>query len=126
MEDKRVITETEERVFKLCHHDFEGLTRKEAAKQMGVSQSSISRTLARVKAKAPQLFPILNPRQHLIHHCIAELGCPHKEIAEMLGVTVKTIDGIVAQMRAKGVSFAQPRKTVSYESYMDDKIKHVY
>ena len=123
---KRNLTEFEEQVIRLIHHDFEGLTQRETAERLGTSQGSVSRALARIKKKAPQLFPILTTRQAAIHLRITELGQTHQEIADVLNVSVKTVDRIVEQMRIKGVNFAGPPKTTQYETYMDGEVKRKF
>ena len=120
---KRVITELEEKVIRLVHHDFKGLTQAEAAQRLDVSQSLISETLTRVKKKAPQLFPILTKQQDVIKRCIADWGFTHQGVAKLLDVSKDTIDSTVATMKAKGVYFEKPRKTIRYETYHDEQVK---
>lgn len=123
---KRIITEFEEQVIRLVHHDHGGLTTKEAAKQLNVSKSSVQRALRTLKKKAPQLFPILNKRQLLIRTYITDYGFTHREIAEITRLPIKTIDRVVMQMRNKGVVFVKPVKTVSYQPYMDSQVRHKF
>ena len=60
---KRNITQKEEEAIRLVHHEFKGLTVYQAARVMQVSPAHIGKLLQSAKKKAPQLFPILTPRQ---------------------------------------------------------------
>ncbi len=111
---KRLLTEYEEQVIRLVHHDHGGLTQREAAKHLNTSQGSVSRALARAKKVAPQLFPILSVRQAEIHFYITDCGFTHCEIAKIMRIPIKTIDRIVEQMSIKGVIIVKPTKTVRY------------
>lgn len=66
MELKRAITHKEEQAYRMCHHDFGGLSIKEAAKKMGVKVRGVQRLLCNLKKKSPRLFPILTPRRRAI------------------------------------------------------------
>jgi len=55
---KRLITEKEERAYRLFHPDFEGLNTQKIAKRMGVSCRRVQQLLASVEEKAPQLFSV--------------------------------------------------------------------
>lgn len=119
---ERVIGKFEEQVIRLCHHDFEGLTQQEAAERLGVSQAAISRIISWWKEKAPQLFPILTKQQDVIRRCIADWGWTHQGVAKFLSISKDTVDSMVATMKAKGMWFEKPRKTIRYETYHDDSI----
>ena len=123
---KRVITELEEKVIRLVHHDFKGLTQAEAAQHLNVSQALISRAILQVKKKASQLFPILTRQQKFIYNCIAREGFSHQGIARLLDVSKDTIDSTIATMKAKGVYFERPYKTIRYETYHDEQVKQKF
>jgi len=93
---------------------------------VGISQSQISRLLAKIEKGHPELFPILNSRQDLVYTQIVGHGQTHEAIAVMMDVTVRTVERIVGQMRKKGVSFNSPIKTVPYKKYMDSNVKNQY
>ena len=120
------MTDQEIQAYRLCHHDFKGLDQIEAAERMGISQSCVSRILANLEKKCPELFPILNSRQAYILTRITKFGDTHKDIAALMNVSVRTVERIVSQMRRKGVCFNSPIKTVRYEDYLDSEVKHVY
>jgi len=122
----RTITQFEEQVLRLIHHDFEGRTQREAAKQLKCSQSQISDAVSRLKRKAPQMFPILTRQQAFIQKCICEDGLTHQEIAMLLGLNENTLKSRIARLRNKGVSFEKPKRTFQYGEYMDSKIRHKF
>lgn len=123
-EGDRIVTQFEEQVIRLCHHDFSGLTQEEAAEQLQCSQGEISRAIGRLKLKAPQLFPILTEQQAFIRDCIIEEGLTHQQIAIFLNISESTVASTVATLKEKGVCFEQPHKTLQYENWMDTPIKH--
>lgn len=122
----RVITEQEEMAYRLCHHDFDKLTTSEAAQRMGLTVRQVQRLLKNVKSKAPQLFPILTYRQTLVKSLIDKHGLTHKRIAEIFGCSEGNIDKIVNILEVKGVHFEQPKKTLSYENWMDSQVRRKY
>ena len=125
-EDDRVLTEFEEKVLRLCHHDFEGRTQALAAFHLDVSQKKISKTLSHLREKAPQLFPILTKRQALIRGLIVECGFTHRQVAETQHISVDTVDSTVATLKEKGICFPHSRKTISYEEWMDKYAKRMF
>ncbi len=124
--EKRYMTEQEEQIYRLVHHDFEGLTQVEAAERAGLTQSNISRILKKIEKEHPELFPILNSRQDLIYTQIVGHGSTHQAIADMMDISIRTVERIVSQMRRKGVSFNSPVKTVPYREHMDGDVKFTY
>ena len=53
---KRLITEQEEQIYRLCSPDFYGLIYADAAVLMHCHLNTIYRALKRLKVKTPQLF----------------------------------------------------------------------
>ncbi len=123
---ERIITEFEEQIIRLIHHDFGCLTQQEAAERLNVSQAQVSRAVSQLKVKAPQLFPILTQQQAVIRDCIAEWGYTHQDVAQLLDISTSTVDSIITAMRTKGISFEKPRKTVRYENWVDKDIKQKF
>ncbi len=121
-EQERVITKLEEKIYRCRHHDFDGLTTKETAFQLSISESTVCRVLKKLEATNPQLFPILNYRQNLVYMWITKFGRTHDGIAHHMDTSVKAVNQIVAQLKAKGMSFAKPAKTVRYENHMDNNV----
>jgi len=122
----KIITKQEEEIFRLVHHDFEGVSVSEAAKRLGISQSTVSRALSRLKKKAPQLFPILTPYQKFIYDCIVEKGLTHQAIADLIGKKKSTVEKTVEAIRRKGFTFAPPPKTEQFNDFIEGKIRQKF
>ena len=120
------MSDLEIQIYRLCHQDFLGLSQEEAAERAGISQSQVSRILAKIEKEHPELFPILNARQNYIYKRIVKHGDTHQAIAVMMNVTIRTVERITAQMKRKGVCFNSPMKTVPYKEYLDEQVKHKY
>ena len=118
---ERMISEFDEQVIRLIHHNFGGLTQQEAAKQLGVSQKKVSQAVSRLKRKVPQLFPLLTKEQKYVRDCIIGEGLSHLQIAVLMGKSKGTVDSIVATLKAKGICFNRPRRVVPYEPYHDEQ-----
>lgn len=114
------ISKKEEQVIRLCHQDFAGLTTKEAAKQMNISQYHVQRLLRSLKIKAKQLFPILTKRQAQIEELVNGLGLTYEQIAKRLHITVSTVESTVQTLKKKGVYFESGRDILQYKPEMDD------
>lgn len=122
---KRKISEQEEICYRLRHHNFEGLTTKETAKKMKISSTKVRLLLKSLRAKAPQLFPILTHRQWLVYWLYSITGLSQYEIAAYLKTTQSTIWGLLNRAKKKGMPFIKPvglGNMVAYEKGMDDKI----
>ncbi len=110
---KRTISKFDEHVLRLVHHDFQGMTQKEAAFCLDVSQQTVNRAIARLKKLAPQFFPILTKHQKFVHYCITERGMTHESIARLIGSSVRTVESTVVAITKKGVKFVAPPKTIN-------------
>lgn len=122
---ERKITKQQERAFRLCHHDFEGLTVKEAAKIMDITASAVYGLLAEVKRIAPQLFPILTPQQNAVKRLIVDMGQSYSECADELHYKMSAVVKTMEQLARMGI---KPTKTkvISYSSFMDNQIKEIF
>lgn len=123
------ITEQEEQVYRLRHHDFEGLTTQETAKKMKFSPRKIRQLLKSLKQKAPQLFPILTHRQHLIYELYINTGLSQHKIAKYLGTTQSNIWAILNRLKKKGMLFLKPLGSgdiIAYEKGMDNIILYKF
>ena len=125
---KRLITEKQERALRLCHHDFDGLDRPEAAKRMGISQSALRGLLARLK-KNPRFrayFPILTKIEAERYHLYMQ-GWSVKDIAERFDLTPGSIYEALQRARDKGMYFTKAKgRILSYDSSMDADVKHKF
>lgn len=122
---KRLITEDEERCYRLRHHNFAGFTTGETAKIMGIPTGKIRRLLKGLKAKAPQLFPIITSQQFLIYQLYVDKGLSQHKIATYLHTTQSSISAILNRIKKKGMFFPKfygLGDTVTYENGMDNHI----
>ncbi len=125
-DEDRVLTRREEEIIRLLHHDFEGLTQIEVADRLDCTQQNIANAVARIKIKAPQLFPFMTKNQKYVLDCITEMGLKHKAIAVLLKVSEHAIAEIVRQLKDKGIKVNQAPKTKRYEDFMDGNIREKF
>jgi DNA-directed RNA polymerase specialized sigma24 family protein len=124
---KRLLTIKQEQIIKLCHHDHQGLSSKEAAKVLGITESSVNQLLARAKQAAPQLFPILTKLQAQVYHLLTVEGLSPQEIAEQLGTSRDSVYKTLQACKKKGFVFPNGRNYVTrYEPWMDDEVKEKF
>lgn len=90
MSEGRVITEQEERAIRLVHHDFDGYPIDDAARIMRITPKEVKALLKSVERKAPQLFPILTPRQQAILK-LYDQQLSRATVAESLGITIAAL-----------------------------------
>lgn len=117
---KRNLTKAEEKVIRLVHHDFKGLTVVETARIMRVQPTYVWELLRSIKEKAPQLFPILTPKQVAVLQGYENNASP-ETIAAGLGVSVYAVRRIVAFLRKHKFLENRP-KIVSYTPLHDSQI----
>ncbi len=124
---ERLITEKQEQILRLVHHDFDGLTQAEAAEKLDISQSAISDALARIEKVMPRMFPLLTKLEAERHHLYCVEGWSVEEIAEHFGLTPDSIYKALKRARDKGACFAEPKgRALSYSPDMDNVIKHKF
>ena len=127
VEQKRLITKRQEQIFRLCHHDFEGLTQAEAAKRLGVVQSVIAKSLERVKKVFPQYFPIFTKFEMKCYHYYMVDGWSVADIVEYLEKTENAVYKALQRIRSKGAYFAGPTgRVLSYDESMDAEVKQKF
>ena len=124
---KRLITEKQERILKLVHHEFDGLSQTEAAKKLGVSQSTISDTLKQIEKVMPQYFPILTKLEAKCYHYYMIEGWSVGETAEYMNHTQDAVYKALQRAKDKGVYFTEARgKVLSYDESMDANVKQKF
>jgi transposase len=122
-----VITKKQERILRLCHHDFGGLTQAEAAQRLGVSQSVISNALKYVEKVIPDFFPILTKLEAQIYHHYMTEGWSVDEIAEHFGLTPNSIYKTLQRVKNKGMYFTKAKgRALQYDPSMDANIKEIF
>ena len=117
---KRNLSKLEEEVIRLCHHDFGGLSIKEAAKKTYRHLGTVKLVLKRVEKKCPQLFPILTP-QHRAILLMYDKHMSRASIAVALGVTEQGLHKEIAFLRKH--KFLWNRKPDQYDPLMDSRVK---
>lgn len=124
----RKITEQEEEAYKLRHHEFAGLTTKETAKIMKIAPETVRLLLKSVRAKIPQLFPILTHRQHIVYWLYVKRGLSQYKIADYLHIGQSSVWGILNRVKKKGIPILHSGfgDTVAYEQGMDGHISHKF
>lgn len=126
---QRLITKQEEQCYRLRHHDFGGLTTKETAEKMGISENTVRRLLKSVEVKAPQLFPVLTHTQHAVYSLYVEYGCTQRAIAIALDTAQSNIQAILDRIKKKGMPLLEPHgigDMVAYENEMDAQVIHKF
>ena len=112
---KRLITHRQEQIYRMRHHDFAGLTTKQAAAMLGITTHTIARHMWEMQKIAPQLFPILTKRQADIYHMFVNVGLEQEVIAGTLGISKSCVGVLIHRLRNKGMYV--PRK-LHYVWYM--------
>jgi predicted DNA-binding protein (UPF0251 family) len=120
---KRLITEREEQAYRLCHPDFDGLPIDQAVTKMGISRKAILWLLNSVRHKAPQLPPVLTPRQQLILMLAGDKGQTPEQIAASTGLSAQYVRQVIARLEA--AAFVMPKvETLQYTTGMDAGLKY--
>jgi len=117
---KRILSQLEVKVFRACHHDFEGLSIEEAAEKMELSPDEVKLILKQVRRKAKQLFPILTP-QHRAILLMYDKHMSRTSIAVALGISEQELHKEIAFLRKH--KFLWNRKMDQYDSSMDGFVK---
>lgn len=120
--DKR-ITDQMIRLYRLCHHDFGGLSYTEAAKTENISVRSVYRVLSEMRQFSPQLFPILNKEQAGMW----KMWNDGRTCGQMALLFDSTEDAIYSKllviMRKLGFSVPHKRVTVRMSSSQMDELR---
>lgn len=99
----RLITERQEQIYRMRHHDFDGLTTKQVAATLSITTHSVARHMWEMQKIAPQLFPILTKQQADIYHMFVNVGMEQKVIAGILGISKSCIGVLIHHIRIKGM-----------------------
>jgi biotin operon repressor len=117
--EQRIITEQEEQAIRLCHHEFKGFPIDDTAGIMGITVKEVKALLRSTKRKAPQMFPILDPRQR----AVLALYDQHVSRATMctsLGITLSSLKKEVEFLRKHGFLFSMTAER--YDPVMHDAL----
>ena len=121
--EKRILSHFEEKLLRLVHHDFKGLSVEEAAEELGMDSNGIKLALKQIKKKCPQLFPILTP-QHRAILLMYDKHMSRTSIAGVLGISEKSLIKKIAFLREH--KFLWDRKMDQYETQMDSRVKEKF
>ncbi|KKN53846.1 hypothetical protein LCGC14_0598050 [marine sediment metagenome] len=124
---KRLITERQEQIYRMRHHDFGGMSTKEVAAELGIIIQAVNEHMHKMRKKAPQLFPILTKRQAEILNLHSQLGLSPKEIGLRLGISDITVRGTLHKLQHPNI-FVPGKKGTSaeYETWMDFAVKQKF
>jgi DNA-binding CsgD family transcriptional regulator len=97
----RKITEFQELVFRLRHHEHFGRSTKETAAILETSPSSIRNALTVVRRVAPGLFPILSREDWKVWCLWIEYKRTARQIAEILSLPYETVRSKLRRIKKK-------------------------
>ena len=117
---KRNLTHEEERIIRMHHHEFKGLTLSETAKVLELTEPYLRAALAEIKRKAPSMFPILTPRQVAVRTGW-ENGLSQAAIAAGLDLTEAQVKQDCNYLYKHNFIASRP-VTVAYADHMDEKV----
>ena len=103
--------------YKMVSGEHDGLTTAEAAEKLGVTARSIERLLERMEEKMPELFPLLTKDEATVYL--------HYQFNEVMpDFPPEKMAYLIRSLNKKGkLGRGVPLSMLSYESYMDGKVK---
>lgn len=111
-------------VYNLVHAQYQGCTVKKAAVLLIVPEREIRWSIRRLRKHVEVV--LLTERQRRVRDYILEYGFTHKQIAELIGTTVRSVEKIVTVLKAKGVIIMPRPKTEQYKNDMDNRIEEKF
>lgn len=120
---ERILSKTEEQILRLHHHDFDGLGIKDTAVKMSMTVKEVRTHLEHINQLAPQMFPILTPRQRAIL-TLYDQHTSRKAIAEALSISLGLLGKEVTFLRQHGFLFNRTMK--QYRPSMDGDVKQKF
>ena len=121
---KRFITERQEEIYRMRHHDFGGMSTKQVAAMLGIAIQVVNGHMYKMRKIAPQLFPILSKRQTEILNLHLQFDMSPKEIGLRLGISDITVRGTLHKLRHPNIFVPGKKGTpVEYETWMDFNVK---
>jgi hypothetical protein len=128
---KRYVSTAEEAAYRLCHHDFYGLSQGEAAQVLGVTQAAVAQRLTSLKNKAPQLFPILSRNVAAVYNRFTTDNMTVREIADDLQLSPRycwqVLQDLWENRENTGLYFRTgTRQRLYYRPWMDEHVKECW
>lgn len=118
---KRTLSQLEEKIIRLVHHDFVGLSLEETAHRIAfLTVPKLKQKLRQIEKLAPQLFPILTP-QHRAILLMYDKHMSRASIAVALGISKQDLCKEIAFLRKH--KFLWNRKMDQYDPLMDGSVK---
>jgi hypothetical protein len=117
----RNLTELEEKIIRLHHHEFAGMSLAFTAGMVGLSMRAIKTALQAIKKKAPSLFPILTKQQQAILH-LYDNHTSRKVIAAALEISEKQLGKEITFLYEHGF-LCNHHKIKKYDPSMDGDVK---
>ena len=111
-------------IFRLVHAQYDGLTVRQAAALLIVPERKVRRAIRRLRKHVEVV--LLTERQRRVRDYILEYGFTHKQVAELIDTTVRSVEKIVTILKAKGVIIMPRPKTERYENTMDSRIEEKF
>ncbi len=124
-EQKRNMNEFEVSVIRAVHHEFGGMTQGEAAIELGVSESAVSRTLDDLRFRSRKvralriMFPILTQHQFSVFKCVVNRGLTIRQTAGEMKMSVSAVKDVLGKIKAKGQVLPRPIQYGHYTPAMD-------
>ncbi len=101
--NKRLITEHQQKILMLVHHDFHGLSRGRAALILNISPQAVNDALKVVKKALPQYFPILTTLEMKCYRYFVDLGWRITNIAEHMKISFSSVQNALKRAKGKGM-----------------------
>ena len=125
---QREISPEEEAAYRLCHHEFYGLTHEDAAQVLGIDRTVVTKRLGSMRVKAPQLFPILSRNVAAIYYRFTTDNMSVREIADDLSLSPRycwqVLRNLWENRKKTGLYFrAGSRQRLHYRPWMDGHVK---
>lgn len=120
---ERLITERQEQIYRMRHHDFGGMSTKQVATMLGVEVQCINLHMREMKKVAPQLFPILTCRQLEVYKLYVEMNLSGNAVSELLSIARPTVQSKLDEIKRKGLHVPKrAKRIVRYSCWMDSKV----
>lgn len=123
----RLITERQEQIYRMRHHDFGGMSTKEVAAVLGIEVQCVNLHMRKMKKVASQLFPILTHRQLEVYKLYVEMNLSGNAVSELLGIARPTIQSKLDEIKRKGLHIPKrAKRIVRYSCWMDSEVKQKF
>ena len=124
---KNRLTKKQTEAYLLRSGEFQGLSRTDSAKAMGVTERAFNLLLERAEKKCPHIFPMLTKQEANVLGML-DLGWVNYDIANELGVSLDRVSQIKGALHEKGraVACCKQIKMLQYAPHMDNKIREKF